>query len=125
MAAPSSLTTFIESVPVTWGPMAAMLRRRVGSPETERDFLRSRSPLSVADRIRVPLLIGQGARDPRVRSEESEQLVAALRRNGVPHEYLLFPDEGHGFVRPRNRLAFYAAAERFLARHLGGRYEEV
>ncbi|GAA3004801.1 S9 family peptidase [Streptomyces fulvorobeus] len=123
VAAPSSLTTFIESVPVTWGPMAAMLRRRVGSPETEGEFLRSRSPLHAADRIRVPLLIGQGARDPRVRSEESEQLVAALRRNAVPHEYLLFPDEGHGFVRPRNRLTFYAAAERFLARHLGGRYE--
>lgn len=124
VAAPSSLATFIESVPVTWGPMAAMLRRRVGSPETEREFLWSRSPLSAADEIRIPLLIGQGARDPRVRSEESERLVAALRRNGVPHEYLLFPDEGHGFVRPRNRLAFYAAAERFLARHLGGRYEE-
>ncbi|MDX3852288.1 S9 family peptidase [Streptomyces sp. AK02-01A] len=125
VAAPSSLITFIESVPVTWGPMAAMLRRRVGSPETERDFLWSRSPLSAADRIRIPLLIGQGARDPRVRSEESERLVAALRRNGVPHEYLLFPDEGHGFVRPRNRLAFYAAVERFLAQHLGGRYEET
>lgn len=124
VAAPSSLTTFIESVPRTWGPMAAMLRRRVGSPESEREFLWSRSPLSVADRIRIPLLIGQGARDPRVRSAESEQLVSALRRNGVPHEYLLFPDEGHGFVRPRNRLAFYAAAERFLAQHLGGRHEE-
>lgn len=124
VAAPSSLTTFIESVPLTWGPMAAMLRRRVGSPESEREFLWSRSPLSVADRIRIPLLIGQGARDPRVRSAESEQLVSALRRNGVPHEYLLFPDEGHGFVRPRNRLAFYAAAERFLAQHLGGRHEE-
>ncbi|MET8507028.1 S9 family peptidase [Streptomyces sp. NPDC004787] len=124
VAAPSSLLTFIESVPATWGPMAALLRRRVGSPETEADFLRARSPLFAADRIRIPLLVGQGARDPRVRRAESEQLVAALRRSGVPHEYLLFPDEGHGFVRPRNRLAFYAAAERFLAEHLGGRYEE-
>ncbi|WP_405851757.1 S9 family peptidase [Streptomyces sp. NBC_00090] len=123
VAAPSSLLSFIESVPATWGPMAAMLRRRVGSPETEPEFLRARSPLFAADRIRVPLLIGQGGRDPRVRREESEQLVAALRRGGVPHEYLLFPDEGHGFVRPRNRLAFYAAAERFLAEHLGGRHE--
>lgn len=124
VAAPSSLISFIESVPVTWGPMAAVLRRRVGSPETERDLLWSRSPLSAADRIRIPLLVGQGARDPRVRSAESDRLVAALRRNRVPHDYLLFPDEGHGFVRPRNRLAFYAAAERFLAQHLGGRYEE-
>ncbi|MEV8628709.1 S9 family peptidase [Streptomyces sp. NPDC051079] len=123
VAAPSSLLTFIGSVPATWGPMAAMLRRRVGSPEDDAEFLRARSPLFAADRIRVPLLIGQGARDPRVRREESEQLVAALRSGGVPHEYLLFPDEGHGFVRPRNRLTFYAAAERFLAEHLGGRYE--
>ncbi|WP_223183025.1 MULTISPECIES: S9 family peptidase [unclassified Streptomyces] len=125
VAAPSSLLTFIESVPATWGPMAAMLRRRVGSPEAEPEFLRARSPLFAADRIRIPLLVGQGARDPRVRREESEQLVSALRRSGVPHEYLLFPDEGHGFVRPRNRMAFYAAAERFLAEHLGGRYEET
>ena len=74
--------------------------------------------------IRIPLLIAQGANDPRVKQAESEQIVAALREAGIDHEYLLFPDEGHGFAKPENRLRFYAAAERFLARHLGGRAEE-
>jgi dipeptidyl aminopeptidase/acylaminoacyl peptidase len=69
------------------------------------------------------MLIAQGANDPRVSQAESEQIVAALRAHGVEHEYLLFPDEGHGFAKPENRLSFYAAAEAFLARHLGGRAE--
>ncbi len=73
--------------------------------------------------IRIPLLIAQGANDPRVKQAESEQIVAALADAGIDYEYMLFPDEGHGFARPENRLKFYAAAERFLARHLGGRYE--
>jgi dipeptidyl aminopeptidase/acylaminoacyl peptidase len=79
--------------------------------------------LSRADAISIPLLIAQGANDPRVKVEESEQIVAALRAAGIEHEYLLFPDEGHGFAKPENRLAFYAAAEAFLARHLGGAFE--
>ena len=75
------------------------------------------------DDIRIPLLIVQGANDPRVKQAESEQIVAALREKAIPHEYLLFEDEGHGFAKPENRLRFYAAAERFLAEHLGGRFE--
>jgi len=103
--------------------MVAQYRVRVGDPETEADFLWSRSPLSCVDRIRIPLLIAQGANDPRVRQAESERIVAALREKGVPHEYLLFPGEGHGFAKPENRLRFYARVERFLAQHLGGRCE--
>src|SRR5213076_3203802 len=87
------------------------------------DFLRSRSPLFKVDKIKVPLLIGQGANDPRVKQAESEQIVEAMRKAGKEVEYLLFPDEGHGFARPENRLKFFAAAEAFLARHVGGRCE--
>jgi dipeptidyl aminopeptidase/acylaminoacyl peptidase len=121
---PSNLKTLIESVPPYWAPMIAMFYRRVGNPETDERFLWSRSPLSRADSIRIPLLIGQGANDPRVKQAESEQIVAALEQAGIEHEYMLFPDEGHGFAKPENRLRFYAAAERFLARHLGGRAQD-
>ncbi len=103
--------------------MVAQFHRRVGNPDSDADFLWSRSPLSAASRIRIPMLIAQGANDPRVKQAESEQIVAALRAAGVEHEYLLFPDEGHGFAKPENRLRFYAAADRFLARYLGGRAE--
>jgi dipeptidyl aminopeptidase/acylaminoacyl peptidase len=120
---PSNLITFIETIPPYWSTFLAMLKERVGDPETEADFLRSRSPLTHVDRIRIPLLIAQGANDPRVKQSESEQIVAALAAKGIAHEYLLFPDEGHGFAKPENRLSFYASAERFLATHLGGRCE--
>jgi dipeptidyl aminopeptidase/acylaminoacyl peptidase len=103
--------------------MLAQFHARIGDPERDADFLWSRSPLSRVDDIRIPLLIAQGANDPRVKQAESEQIVAALRQKGIPHEYMLFPDEGHGFAKPENRLRFYAAAERFLAEHLGGRCE--
>lgn len=121
---PSNLITFIETIPPYWTSYLEMLHRRVGNPETEADFLKSRSPLFNVERIQVPLLIAQGANDPRVKRSESEQIVAAMREKGIDHEYLLFPDEGHGFAKPENRLRFYAAAERFLAKHLGGRLEE-
>ena len=120
---PSNLITLIRSVPPYWEPVIAQFHTRVGNPDTEEDFLWSRSPLSQADRIRIPMLIAQGANDPRVKQAESEQIVAALAEHGVDHEYLLFADEGHGFAKPENRLRFYAAAEAFLARHLGGRAE--
>jgi dipeptidyl aminopeptidase/acylaminoacyl peptidase len=120
---PSSLKTLIESIPPYWAPMVAQFHTRVGNPETEEEFLWSRSPLSRVGDIRIPLLIAQGANDPRVKQAESEQIVAALRDKGIEHEYLLFEDEGHGFAKPENRLRFYAAAEAFLARHLGGRAE--
>ena len=120
---PSNLQTLIESIPPYWAPMVAQFHTRVGNPATEPEFLWSRSPLSRVGDIRVPLLIAQGANDPRVKQAESEQIVAALRDKGIDHEYLLFEDEGHGFAKPDNRLRFYAAAEAFLARHLGGRCE--
>ena len=121
---PSNLQTLLESIPPYWAPMKAQLYKRVGNPETDQEFLWSRSPLSRARDIRIPLLIAQGANDPRVKQAESEQIVAALDEAGIDHEYMLFPDEGHGFAKPENRLKFYAAAERFLAKHLGGRFED-
>jgi dipeptidyl aminopeptidase/acylaminoacyl peptidase len=121
---PSNLQTLLESIPPYWKPMAAALYKRVGNPETDKEFLWSRSPLSRAGDIRIPLLIAQGANDPRVKQAESEQIVAALADHGIDYEYMLFADEGHGFAKPENRLKFYAAAERFLAKYLGGRFEE-
>jgi dipeptidyl aminopeptidase/acylaminoacyl peptidase len=117
---PSNLITLIQTIPPYWAPMIALFHRRVGDPEKDADFLWSRSPLSRADQIRIPLLIAQGANDPRVKQAESEQIVAALAKAGIEYDYMLFPDEGHGFAKPENRLRFYAAAEKFLARHLGG-----
>jgi dipeptidyl aminopeptidase/acylaminoacyl peptidase len=120
---PSNIITLIESVPPYWKPLIATFNERVGNPETEPDFLKVRSPLFFVDRIRIPMLIAQGANDPRVKQAESEQIVAAMKERGIDHEYMLFEDEGHGFARPENRLKFYAAAEEFLAKHLGGRTE--
>lgn len=121
LVGPSSLRTLLASIPPYWEPMRRMFAQRVGDPETEPEFLDSRSPLYRVDAIRCPLLIAQGANDPRVKQAESEQIVAALRERGTPVEYLLFEDEGHGFARPENRLSFYRTAEKFLAEHLGGR----
>ncbi len=124
-SAPVNLNTLLTSYPPYWTPVIAQAHLRVGNPETEADFLSSRSPLSRADQIRIPVLIAQGANDPRVPQAESEQIVGALRQREIPHQYLLYPDEGHGLVKPGNRLSFYAAAEQFLAQHLGGRAEDV
>ncbi len=121
---PSNLKTLIETIPPYWAPMIAQFHTRVGDPDKDAEFLWSRSPLARARDIRIPLLIAQGANDPRVKQAESEQIVTALTEAGIEHEYMLFPDEGHGFAKPENRLRFYAAAERFLARYLGGRAED-
>ena len=118
---PSNLITFIDTIPPYWSSYLAIMHERVGNPETERDFLIERSPLTHVNRIRIPMLIAQGANDPRVKQSESEQIVAAMKARGIPHEYVLFPDEGHGFAKPENRFKFYGVAEKFLARHLGGR----
>jgi dipeptidyl aminopeptidase/acylaminoacyl peptidase len=120
---PSNLITLIETIPPYWAPLIAQFHTRVGDPAKDRDFLWSRSPLSAAGQIRVPLLIAQGANDPRVKQAESEQIVAALQKAGIEYDYLLFPDEGHGFAKPENRLRFYSAADAFLGRYLGGRAE--
>jgi dipeptidyl aminopeptidase/acylaminoacyl peptidase len=117
---PSNLITLLRSIPPYWEPMKKLFTVRVGDIEKEEEFLKARSPLFKADRIKIPMLIAQGANDPRVKQAEAEQIVEAIRKAGKPVEYLLFPDEGHGFARPENRLKFYAAAEQFLAKYLGG-----
>jgi len=122
---PSNLVTMMESIPPYWEPLRAMETHRIGNLETEQDFLKSRSPLFFIDRIQKPLLIAQGANDPRVKQAESDQIVEAMHTAGKPVEYVLYTDEGHGFARPENRLHFYAKAEEFLAQYLGGRFEPM
>ena len=124
---PSNLETLMRTVPPYWETFRSQLYKGVGDPDTA-DGLRlahERSPLFQAQRIVRPLLIAQGANDQRVKQSESDQMVGALKANGIPVTYLLFPDEGHGFARPENSIAFSAVAEAFLARHLGGRAEKL
>jgi dipeptidyl aminopeptidase/acylaminoacyl peptidase len=115
----SNLLTFMQTIPPYWEPFRPMLYEMVGNPETEADYLREVSPVFHADRIRAPLLVAQGARDPRVNINESDQIVEALRQRGVPVEYIVKEDEGHGFRNEEHRFEFYEAMERFLERHLG------
>ncbi|APE27022.1 S9 family peptidase [Aurantiacibacter gangjinensis] len=124
---PSNLETLLETIPPYWEPMIKQFHERMGDPSTEegRQFLKDISPLYRAKEITKPLLIGQGANDPRVKQAESDQIVEAMERDGVPVTYVLFPDEGHGFARPENNIAFNAIAENFLAECLGGRAEPV
>ena len=124
---PSNLITTLETIPAYWEPMAEMEKARIGDISTDegRRFLESRSPLSRVDAITKPLLIAQGANDPRVKQAESDQIVEAMTKRGIPATYALFADEGHGFARPENSLAFTAVAEAFLAEHLGGEYEPI
>lgn len=120
---PSNLVTFINTVPPYWTTMLETMYKRIGDPRTEEEFLRERSPLFRVDQIQIPMIVVQGANDVRVRQAESEQVVAAMQEKDLEVEYILFEDEGHGFVIPDNRLEFYGAAEEFFAKHLGGRYE--
>ncbi|WP_375472043.1 S9 family peptidase [uncultured Nostoc sp.] len=122
---PSNLITLIETIPPYWEPIKAMIYHRIGNLETEEEFLKSRSPLFFADRIQKPLLIGQGANDPRVKQSESDQIVNAMQQAGLPVQYVLYSDEGHGFARPENRLHFFAIAEEFLAKYIGARFEPL
>jgi dipeptidyl aminopeptidase/acylaminoacyl peptidase len=124
---PSNITTLLNTVPPYWAPMIEMFTTRVGDHRTEegRKFLESRSPLTFVDRIKKPLLIGQGANDARVKQSESDQIVSAMAAKNIPVSYVLFPDEGHGFQRPENSMAFNAVTEAFLAQHLGGRAEPI
>ena len=123
----SSLITFMATIPPYWGPWFSVWKNRLGDPDTEagRAFLIERSPLTHIERAVRPILIAQGMRDVRVVAAESEQMVAGLKKRGVPVTYITFADEGHGFVRPENRLAFSGVAEAFLAKPLGGRYQPV
>jgi len=124
---PSNLETLLATIPPYWTSFYETLTRRVGDPRSAAGLalLKERSPLHQADRIARPLLIGQGANDPRVKQAESDQIVAAMKAKDLPVIYVLYPDEGHGFARPQNRMSFYAIAETFLARHLGGRAEQI
>ena len=117
---PSNLNTLLKTIPPYWATELATFHKRMGDTEA---VLKDQSPLFKADQIKAPLLIGQGANDPRVNKAESDQIVTAMRKNGKPVEYYVFPDEGHGFARPTNNMAFNAAAEEFLAKYLGGRFE--
>jgi dipeptidyl aminopeptidase/acylaminoacyl peptidase len=122
---PANLETFLATIPPTWS--LDHLAARVGDPRTEagRAHLRARSPIHFAERVKVPVLIGQGANDSRVPQAESDRMVEALERAGSPVTYLVFPDEGHGFLRAANDRAFWAVAEVFLARALGGRSRPI
>ena len=124
---PSNLITLINSVPPYWQPMIELFAKRMGDHRTEegKKLLVSRSPLTYAEKIVRPLLIGQGANDPRVNQAESDQIVQAMQEKNIPVTYVLYPDEGHGFARPENNLSFMAVTETFLAEHLGGRAEEI
>ncbi len=122
---PSNLETLLNSIPPYWKPQMAHLIKIIGaSPDTEegREFLKERSPLSFAKNIKKPLLIVQGANDPRVKQAESDQIVESMKKLSIPVVYLLYPDEGHGLARPENRLSMYANAEVFLANFAGGRF---
>jgi dipeptidyl aminopeptidase/acylaminoacyl peptidase len=127
LVGPSNLETLLNSIPPYWVPILSVFKTRVGDPSTDagKKLLVERSPLTRADQIKRPLLIGQGANDPRVKQAESDQIVQAMQSKNIPVTYLLFSDEGHGFVRPANNLAFNAVMEAFLAKNLGGRYEPI
>ena len=124
---PSNLVTLLQNVPPYWVPILPMMKDRVGDWTTEegQKSLLAKSPLARVDQIQRPLLIGQGANDPRVKQVESDQIVEAMKQKNIPVTYVLYPDEGHGFARPENRLSFYAIAEAFLSEHLGGQFEPV
>ncbi|NZA26847.1 S9 family peptidase [Luteimonas sp. SJ-92] len=124
---PSNLITLFETFPAYWASFMEQWYKRVGDPRTEegRQLLLDRSPITHVDRISRPLLIGQGANDPRVVQAESDQIVAAMQEKDIPVTYVLFPDEGHGFARPENSKAFNAVAEGFLSTCLGGRAQPI
>ncbi len=123
---PSNLITLLNSIPPYWEAVRTEFHERMGNPETPegKALLEKASPLNSASNIKAPLLVIQGANDPRVKIHESDQIVIALRERGAPVEYIVAPDEGHGFANPVNNMAMLAASEKFLAKYLGGRYQE-
>ncbi len=124
---PSSLVTLLNNVPPYWMPFMPVMKIRVGDVDTEEGQaeLLKRSPLTLVDKIKKPLLIAQGANDPRVKRQEADQIVDAMKTKGIPVTYVLYPDEGHGFRRPENNKSNNAVTEAFLAKQLGGRFEPV
>jgi dipeptidyl aminopeptidase/acylaminoacyl peptidase len=126
IVAPSNLMTLLDSIPPYWESLRRILYARMADPRSPEGKARlvRQSPLSAADKIVTPLLVVQGANDPRVKRAEADQIVIALRDRGYPVEYLVAPDEGHGFAGPVNNMAMFAASEQFLAKHLGARAQE-
>ncbi len=124
---PSNLFTWLASIPPYWEVARSLLFTRVGNPDDPKDkeLLTTASPLFSADKIKIPILISQGANDPRVKQAEAEQIVEAIARHRGSAVYVLYTDEGHGFLRPENRLDWIARQEKFLADNLGGRYEPM
>ena len=120
---PSNLQTLMATIPAYWKPFKMQMLKRIGDVENDQEFNKKISPLFHVDAIQVPLMIGQGQNDPRVKVAESDQIVAAMRAKKIPVTYILYPDEGHGFARPENRMDFNGRAEQFLAQCLGGRAE--
>jgi len=123
----TNLNTFMNTIPPYWESGRPVFYRRIGDPTTEegKAFLASRSPINRIGEIQRPLLVAQGANDPRVNKDESDQIVNAMKEKGLPVTYVLYPDEGHGFAKPANRTSFYAISESFLSQCLGGRYQPV
>ena len=126
VVAPSNLNTLLATIPPYWEAGRRQLYARMADPTTDagKQQLARQSPLSHVDKIKTPLMIVQGANDPRVKKAEADQIVVAMREKGIPVEYICAPDEGHGFARPVNNMAYLAASEKFMAKHLGGRYQE-
>ena len=124
---PSNLNTLLNTIPPYWKSFRDVFVQHIGNPDTEEGaaLLADRSPLNRVDSIVKPLLIGQGANDPRVKQAEADQIVKAMNEKQIPVTYVLYPDEGHGFARPENNLSFFAVSEAFLAQHIGGRYQEI
>jgi dipeptidyl aminopeptidase/acylaminoacyl peptidase len=127
IVAPSNLNTLLGSIPPYWESIRTLFHKRMGDPNTPegKAQLDRQSPLNHVDKIKTPLMIVQGANDPRVKKAEADQIVIALRERNYPIQYLLANDEGHGFARPVNNMALHASAEKFLAKHIGGRYQET
>jgi dipeptidyl aminopeptidase/acylaminoacyl peptidase len=123
----SNLMTLLQSIPPYWKPFFNSIIKKYGDPRTKegQKLLKESSPLTYFEQIKKPLLIAHGANDPRVKQAESDQIVGAMKKKNIPVTYLLYPDEGHGFAKPENRISFYAVAEKFLADCLGGRFESV
>jgi acylaminoacyl-peptidase len=123
----TNLQTLLESMPPYWAGFAEFMYRSYGDPRTEegRKLLAERSPIHKVDNIAKPMLIFHGANDVRCKVAESDTIVAAMQKKGIPVTYVVYPDEGHGFHKPQNRLAYYAMGEAFFAKHLGGACEPV
>ncbi|KAL7467465.1 hypothetical protein ACHAXS_007714 [Conticribra weissflogii] len=122
---PSNIKTLLDSVPPYWAPLRNGMLKKIGDVDNDPEFNEKISPLFHVDKIKAPLLIGHGANDPRVKQAEADQIAFSMYEKGIPVEYVLYPDEGHGFARPENRIDFNGRVEQFLAKHLGGRAEEM